>query len=1430
MRNRISYDIKFKRKNNHIFNFNQLVSLLETIFLIIYPIKAEKSSINIISNYSEINMIILGSGNQSILNDSYYLEPSMVIVNGIIREECKKFCEFYYEENNVTLYFNNSVVSCEHMFDYLENITKIDLSKFDFSCVTSMAYMFRGCYNLEKINFGEANTSSVKEMKATFNHCEKLSLLNLSSFDTSSVTTMEELFYYCTNLLSINVSNFNTKNVETLRIFFYKCEKLTLIDISNFDTPKVTSFQSIFANCTSLEMVKLGDMNTSSLKNMQGFYNYCLKIQSIDLSSFDTSLVTSIGWLCFHCYEVKYIILSEKFKTSNVINMKSTFSHCKKLVSLNLSSFDTSKVTDMSYMFNNCQKLKYLDISNFSPLNITTIVDIFNNMRELIYLNIKSFEYNNETDVKDAFKNPRNNLKICASQPNMVNLLSSLHLKNNCSDVCFEKDIKIGYNSTECIYSCKDKGFNYENGNICYEQCPLDAHVILNDINNKDNIFTEYDDGVAKCFYRPEGYFLDEDGFYEKCFENCIFCYGPGNITNNNCIKCKIGYLFFSESIYPNNCYLKCENYYYFDRENNYICTEECSGLYNKTIINKKKCIDKCENDDIYKFEYNNSCYAECPNGTIYNNEESICFEEKIFETTILDNKGLTTIISTPINIITSEIIQTSDSTKFINTTNNINNSVIFQNIDLTTIIKTPTNINNSNIYQKAYFSTILNEIDESTNNVNSDIFSTSFNNKDIKIIQTNNEIMNTYIMSFSSKNFINSEFIYKTNFIITGNNIEVYRGVQNYASQNYDILKDGEIVFKTEEDFIFLLTNTQKELEHLKENNKTNRFSIIDLGECENILKRHYQINENVSLIIIKFEKISNISSESSLQYEVYEPYNKTKLNLSICENTTIDIYIPVILSERLQNLYEELKDLGYDLFDINSPFYQDICTPYKSTNGTDIILSDRINDIYYNDETFCQSNCKFSDYLMESQYLKCDCDIKNSQINTQETEKFSAKSIYESFFNVLKYSNYKVLKCSKLIFTIYSLTKNIGSIISIMYFLIFLVFFTIYIIKGITQLKVEINKTIKKNLEKQSLNKRPNYIENEKKENFISFKEIKYKQNTKIKHIIPENLIARNVKKKRKPIQFIIFTYPPKKKFEYKEREIDSKTKFNSSKEKDKIGINNNINILVTKKDTSINISNKYEKLNEKKKINKQIFDIMIMNTKEKEELDVYEINNLEFEEAKIIDKRNFFEIYWSLLKREHLIIFTFITKDDHNLMFIKYASFIFLLCTDMAMNVFFFSDETMHKMYLDYGNYNFIQQVPQIVYSTIISKLIETILCYLSLTDKHYYQIKECKKISKRSLIGIMKCIQIKIGFFFGFTSVMFIFYWYLICCFCAAYQNTQVAFIKDSLLSFLLGNIIPFGIYAITSLLRIIALKTKRYRLEWVYALSSIIPLF
>ena len=42
-----------------------------------------------------------------------------------------------------------------------------------------------------------------------------------------------------------------------------------------------------------------------------------------------------------------------------------------------------------------------------------------------------------------------------------------------------------------------------------------------------------------------------------------------------------------------------------------------------------------------------------------------------------------------------------------------------------------------------------------------------------------------------------------------------------------------------------------------------------------------------------------------------------------------------------------------------------------------------------------------------------------------------------------------------------------------------------------------------------------------------------------------------------------------------------------------------------------------------------------------------------------------------------------------------------------------LFFFNDRTMHKIYVDRGEYNFYYQLPQIIYSFIISYIIKNLL---------------------------------------------------------------------------------------------------------------------
>ena len=249
--------------------------------------------------------------------------------------------------------------------------------------------------------------------------------------------------------------------------------------------------------------------------------------------------------------------------------------------------------------------------------------------------------------------------------------------------------------------------------------------------------------------------------------------------------------------------------------------------------------------------------------------------------------------------------------------------------------------------------------------------------------------------------------------------------------------------------------------------------------------------------------------------------------------------------------------------------------------------------------------------------------------------------------------------------------------------------------------------------------------------------------------------------------------------------------------------------LNRVETKRDTKKS-NRKNNPKNKKEKI------IPNENNKHIKKLSNFELNELEYFEAIQLDKRKFHEIYWSILRREHIILFTFFSWNDFNLLYVKLAKFVFLICQDFAMNVVFFSDESMHKIYVTYGKYNFIQQIPQIIYSTTISQLIEVFLCYLSLTDKHYYQIKALKnqEMNNKIVYKILRCVKLKLLGFFTFTLILFTFYWYFISAFCAVYLNTQIIFIKDSTMSFLTGLLYPFVLYLFPAILRIISLNIKK----------------
>ena len=672
----------------------------------------------------------------------------------------------------------------------------------------------------------------------------------------------------------------------------------------------------------------------------------------------------------------------------------------------------------------------------------------------------------------------------------------------------------------------------------------------------------------------------------------------------------------------------------------------------------------------------------------------------------------------------------------------------------------------------------------------------------------------------------------------------DTYDAIKDRILSNYDNSKDDSIIIYTENNYAFQITTVSNELGNIFKNKKSN-FTVIDLKECADVLKKENGLSPDSDLILLKYENQANTiqnGNEKSMQYEVYAPNSNKKLNLSICSDINIDVYVPIQLKQETHELYEDLKTQGYNMFDKEDKFYTDICTPYKSKNGTDVLLSDRYNDYFTENQLTCQANCEYSAYLPDSQYLKCECSVVNEeQIETNEPEKITAKSIVKTFYDTLKYSNYKVLKCYKLVIkTIFS-SNNFGNILTFIYFMGYLISFAIFSYRNIFYLKEEIGKLFaEEKIEKIDDNKDKDI----KKDGLVIFD----KTNDVNKQNLKDNISPGKDKKQEYP------------KRDTKRRKSDIQTNRNKVMGKNKTGIKKLLSInrsninqgkkIILDQENIISRDNLKNKLSnvspnsiEVMNINSSEKNGQIIQNKEKietkndknekEVLDDYELNDLEYAQALELDDRNFFGIYFYLLKREHIILFTFFSWNDFNIFSIKLSKLFLSICTDMAFNVFFFSDESMHDIYVSGGKHDFFGQLAQMVYSTIVSQIIQTFINFLTMTDIHYYQIKDLikdKKINQSQALPILKCVKYKIIIFYTFTSLLFLFFWYLISAFCAVYQNTQIIFITDSISSFIMGLLYPFILYLIPAGLRTIALKLKSKNLKILYSLSDKIPLF
>ena len=220
-------------------------------------------------------------------------------------------------------------------------------------------------------------------------------------------------------------------------------------------------------------------------------------------------------------------------------------------------------------------------------------------------------------------------------------------------------------------------------------------------------------------------------------------------------------------------------------------------------------------------------------------------------------------------------------------------------------------------------------------------------------------------------------------------------------------------------------------------------------------------------------------------------------------------------------------------------------------------------------------------------------------------------------------------------------------------------------------------------------------------------------------------------------------------------------------------------------------------------------------------------YELNSLEYKEALKIDKRTYTQFYLSLIRTKHLLIFTFCNNKDYNSKIIKIYIFFLNFMINYTINAMFYSETLMHRIYVESGKFNFVNQLPEMIYSSIIETIINAIIEELGLCQDNIIDIKKSNKENiEKNKKQELKKIKCKIIFFFIINYLLLFFCWIYLGCFCAVYKNTQVHLLKEVLSSFVTSLIMPFLINIFPGMFRIPGLKMKK---SCLYKLSKILQI-
>ena len=222
--------------------------------------------------------------------------------------------------------------------------------------------------------------------------------------------------------------------------------------------------------------------------------------------------------------------------------------------------------------------------------------------------------------------------------------------------------------------------------------------------------------------------------------------------------------------------------------------------------------------------------------------------------------------------------------------------------------------------------------------------------------------------------------------------------------------------------------------------------------------------------------------------------------------------------------------------------------------------------------------------------------------------------------------------------------------------------------------------------------------------------------------------------------------------------------------------------------------------------------------------------DLQDMDYEEAIIYDKRSYFRMYWSFLVDSQIILGTFCTENYLRLFIIKLSFFICTFEISFFLNALFYTDEYISEAYHNDGVLNFISGLPKSIYSFIATLITTNLLRMLSNSESELKKIikeKSNDKNYKKLIIIKLRKLKIKLIMYFILIFLLGSFFSYYVASFCAVYRYSQKYWFLGCLESFGMDSLVSFISCILLSLFRYISIKKK---IKCLYNSTNIISIF